>query len=119
MTVNQFSKLAFNIRYTIVHGKEFKRAPWIVSALSYYMRYTNDARYLTGDKTTDMAKRSHQRKNNVSFLQMMSPENGSDLKLFGITAIIVLKNIDKEEKLYIRYCREYTFPSVWRSSRSL
>lgn len=75
----------------------------------YRMRYMNDAIYLSADKTTDVAKRSHSRQNNVSVVYILSPENRSELQLFGIIAIEAMKNIDRGEEIFASYGNEYRF----------
>lgn len=43
----------------------------------------NDNRYLYTDVTTDMVQNSHPAQNIVSFVNMSSPENQPELKLYG------------------------------------
>lgn len=74
-----------------------------VPALFCCMRFVNAAMYLSMDKTLDMVKRSPQRKNNVSLVQMLSPGNQSELKLYGTIAMKKLGKIDKGEDLYLKY----------------
>lgn len=62
-----------------------------------------------------MVKRSYPRRNNVSFVQMLSLANRLELKLFRHIAIKAMKNIGRGEKFYVSYDREYTFANV-RSS---
>lgn len=92
-----------------MNGKGSERVSWNVSVHSGRMRYIKDGRYYLEDYITDMMKRSYPRHKNISFIQVMSTGNRSDLKLFGIIAINAMKNIDREEDLYVRYGSEHTF----------
>lgn len=57
------------------------------------MRYANDARYLTGDRSTDMVRRLHPKQNKVSFFSISSPENRSDPTIVSIIAFEASKNM--------------------------
>lgn len=111
LTVEQFSRQLFKLPDRIVDSRQVEKTSWIIPALICDMRYTNAASYLSRDITTDLVKRSHQKKNNVSFVQMLSPENRSTLKLFYLIAIEALKNIYRGVELYASYGRQYIFPN--------
>lgn len=82
------------------------------------MCYINDARYLGGDKTTDMVKRSHSSQISVSFVQTLFPGNRSDLKLSEVVSIKALESVGREKELYASYGSGYTFPNITSISES-
>lgn len=65
------------------------------------IRYINYARYLLEDKPEEMVNKAHQRNNNLLFVQMFSPGNHSEMKLFGILAIEAMKNTGRREEWYV------------------
>lgn len=53
---------------------------------------------------------SHPRKNIFSFSQMPPLGNRSELKLSGIIAMAAMKNVDRENTLYVSYGSGYLLP---------
>lgn len=82
------------------------------------MRYIIGAIYISGDRSPDILTKSHTRKNNVSFVKTFSPMNGSVLKLYSIIAIQSLRNIDREDALYLSNSSKYTFLNDMSSCRN-
>lgn len=69
-------------------------------------------------KSTETLTISSTGQSNVSFVQMLFPENRSDPKLFDIIANKVLRKVDREVDLYVRYGTKYTISEVIRSTGS-
>lgn len=97
LTVGEFSKRSFKIQNAIVDRMSADRHVRIALVPFCCVPYINGTTYLEGDQTTDMLKRSYPRKTSLSFVQMSSSKNRSDLKHFGIIAIESLKNLDRRE----------------------
>lgn len=96
-------------------GVEWTRG--IVQSPFCCIQYINASRYLPEDRTTEMVKRSHLGQNIVSFVQGLSSENWSQLKLFCTIEVNALRSVDKVEKLCICYDSKYAFSNVEISSR--
>lgn len=109
MTVKQFSKAVLKIPGTIVDGNVVERTSWTGTAPFCCRRYISYVMYPPEDKPTDMVRRSHSTQSRVTFVQMLSPENQSELVLFGIIAIYAMSNIDRGEELYASHGTRYTF----------
>lgn len=85
---------------------------------AFCMRYISGPKNLTGGEDSGMEKRTHPRQNNVSFIQILSPGNRPDMKLFEIMAIKAMKSTDIGEKFYASCASENTSLIVGCKSKS-
>lgn len=99
----QFLEPALNITDTIAYEKRFGLTAWIATASYCCIWYINYGKYHPGDKTPDLFRRSHLRQNNVSFVQIFSSLNRSELRLVDIIAIkaVKIRRILVEERSYM------------------
>lgn len=84
VTVEHCSKSALKLLDTTIHERNAERTAWLVPAPFCCMIYINDDMYLTGDRAPYMIRTSHPRQNKVVLVQVLSPWNQSELKLYGI-----------------------------------
>lgn len=76
------------------------------------MRFVNDGHYLPADKCTDAQEGTPPWENKVFFVRMLSADSASEPKDFRIIAVKVLRNVEKEEELYVNYGPEYRFSEI-------
>lgn len=86
-----------------------KRITWIVLARFRCIRFINDCRNLSKDKSTENQCRIQLRENNVSFGQVFRSDCASELKGYRIVAVKALQNVDVGEELYIYHFYECSF----------
>lgn len=53
----------------------------------------------------------------MSFVQILSPGNQLELRLYGIIAVNNMRSIEKREELSVSEGRDYTFPNVSHSGQ--
>lgn len=75
-----------------------------------FYRKINDLQYLEGDHTPKVAREANVRRANVQSVQTIVPERSSNLKQSDIMFVKTLRNIGREEKLFVDY---ETFPSLY------
>lgn len=109
LTVETFwmwaNKLQENV--TVTNGVDHNI--WIVPALFRARRYLNDARYLSGDTTTNSERWENRRQNIFKFLQSKSPSPPTEFSSFRFLSIQALRNIFVREKLLVHYGIKYDF----------
>lgn len=88
-------------------GKE--RSIGIILTLFCCRQFIIDSSYVPRVQATEIQGHTQLQENNVSFVQMSSPDRASELKACRIIAINAIRNIYVGEKLYLEYGSEYCF----------
>lgn len=93
------------------------RTAWIVLAPFWCMPYIEDTKYTLGYRTQGIMTRSCSIQNDVSFVQILSTGNRTDLKLHAIVAINTVSRIGRGEELYVKSSIEYIFSRVMSTNK--
>lgn len=109
VTLKDFSTWAFKYSEMVLDCTRKERSAWIVSADFCSIQYNKNSRYFPWYKASRIQCGTQPQENNISYVQMSSPDCASELKDYRKIAVNALQNKYVRKMLYSDYCSEYSF----------
>lgn len=108
VAVKDCSTCSFKVSETVLNCTVKVTKAWILPVSSCCTPFIDDSRYLSGDEAAKIRLCTQPQKNEVSFVQISSPDNANELGNYWKISMKAIQNRNVGENFYINYDAEYS-----------